>query len=492
MQDSNSTEVVKDLSTESINFDEVGTPVAHILLPAQTYRDVGTYSLVYDAATWEDDRREPKDPQPFLEMTTCIDDGTLQFTCTFPFLDAIRDATCAELRKSGPVPLEPQIYRCTDFIAQDTQSVCYRIEMINPNLLALYADDADPKDLKYTNLSFKRLGLGGTILFLFSIMEVEMSYNGAELTAFVRKYDPDVVGGAGNRHIVTGTWSGVSSNITSTQVVAEAAAVQNNIFFALDSNFTSRIASQSTSGVFSGSVPEADKNGAEKLSGLDLSLEKLEGDTQSLIHNAMLYHMDENQRKYYTGQNRPRVGNFYDEVPIELGPNLNQPTADWLKKKYIPMWIANCIMCISDEKVANWHHKFSTAERKRIRYWWTGSGKKFMSQEPYYCRLNEMCSRIATLRVVPELKDYMNDTNRGSAVATVLSLDTKGLTRGKRWAAALYNYHRIGPGLAQLAQKSGEKKLQKICTLMQTLDPVPLKLLPGESPLQEQPLSINL
>ncbi|KAM0087645.1 hypothetical protein ACKRZS_000177 [Fusarium odoratissimum] len=149
-------------------------------------------------------------------------------------------------------------------------------------------------------------------------------------------------------------------------------------------------------------------------------------------------------------------------------------------------------MSMSDEKVAGWRYKFETAERKRIRYWWTGSGKKCMSQDPFYCRLNEMCSRIATIRIVPELKSFINDTNNGSTIATKLLMDTKGLTGGKRWAAALCNYHGICPGIAQLAQKSSEKKLQKVCTLMQALDPVPLKLLPDEPPLQEQPLSIKL
>ena len=160
--------------------------------------------------------------------------------------------------------------------------------------------------------------------------------------------------------------------------------------------------------------------------------------------------------------------------------------------RYIPMWIANRIMAISEEKVASWCYKFDTEERKRIRYWWTGTGKKCMSKDPFYCRLNELSSRIATLRMVPELKDYINNTNSGSTAATKLLLDTKGLTGGKRWATALYNYHGFGPGLAQLAQKSSEKKLQKICTLMQTLDPVPLILLPDEPPLKEQPLSIKL
>ena len=59
------TEGAEDLSTKSINFDEVGTPIVHLPLPPQTYRDVATYSLVYDAAAWEDHRQEPKDPRPF-------------------------------------------------------------------------------------------------------------------------------------------------------------------------------------------------------------------------------------------------------------------------------------------------------------------------------------------------------------------------------------------------------------------------------------------
>ena len=142
--------------------------------------------------------KNPKTLGRFLEMTTCIDDETFQFACTFPLMDAIRDAACEELRKSGPLPLEPQLYRCTNYLAPDTKNTCYRIEIINPNLRALYADNADPKDLKYTKLSFKRLGLEDTVPFIFSIMEVELNYNGSELAVFDRKYDSYAVGGGGD------------------------------------------------------------------------------------------------------------------------------------------------------------------------------------------------------------------------------------------------------------------------------------------------------
>ncbi|KFA52711.1 hypothetical protein S40293_11298 [Stachybotrys chartarum IBT 40293] len=95
--------------TESVNFDKAKIPVIHLPLTRRTYQDVGTYSLLCDIATWEDHWQESKDYQPFLEMTTCIDDHTLQFTGRFPLLDAIRDAACAKLRKSGPLPLESQM-----------------------------------------------------------------------------------------------------------------------------------------------------------------------------------------------------------------------------------------------------------------------------------------------------------------------------------------------------------------------------------------------
>ncbi|KFA71799.1 hypothetical protein S40288_11262 [Stachybotrys chartarum IBT 40288] len=95
--------------TKSVNFDKAKIPVIHLPLTRRTYQDVGTYSLLCDIATWEDHWQESKDYQPFLEMTTCIDDHTLQFTGRFPLLDAIRDAACAKLRKSGPLPLESQM-----------------------------------------------------------------------------------------------------------------------------------------------------------------------------------------------------------------------------------------------------------------------------------------------------------------------------------------------------------------------------------------------
>jgi hypothetical protein len=70
--------------------------------------------------------------------------------------------------------------------------------MLRADLLALAADDADLTHLKYTHLSFKNLGFEETLPFVFSLLRVEVSYNGMEMTAFARTPSPAMVGRSGD------------------------------------------------------------------------------------------------------------------------------------------------------------------------------------------------------------------------------------------------------------------------------------------------------
>ena len=120
-----------------------------------------------------------------------------------------------------------------------------------------------------------------------------------------------------------------------------------------------------------------------------------------------------------------------------------------------------------------------------------------MSQSPAYGRLNELCSRHCTLRSCSEdLHAYLADSTQGNRTISVgdpdVVLQTTTLTGGQRWAAALFNSQCIGPALNELTYKAQQLQLQKICHILQVLDPIPVMADTPPDLSKPRPLSVQL
>lgn len=223
-------------------------------------------------------------------------------------------------------------------------------------------------------------------------------------------------------------------------------------------------------------VPTQDEVGAKQL--YDMSLPDIHEPTQKLIYNTMRYHMTETDHKAFIGIDQPKVGETSAfEVPRELGPDLEAGMRKWLQEQYIPAWIAVRICQISDLDKEHFRKALNNKQRKKLEYWWNGKGPQCMTRSDHYNRLNALAARHATLRAIPPLKAFKDDTNTGTTNPLLLptgtssntkqnstgKVNTTTLTGGKRWAAALYNLVGVGPKMHELVKDLGNFS-KSVCT----------------------------
>lgn len=201
-------------------------------------------------------------------------------------------------------------------------------------------------------------------------------------------------------------------------------------------------------------VPQDEKVGANELATLQLPSD-LQKATQGLIYNVMLYHMDASDRKKFIGVEQPSVGSSADQVPSDLGPNMESGLRDWITSKYIPAWLTQRISTMGDMNKDAFRRQLTVKQRKRLRYWWEGKGKSCMSQDDHYNHLNAVAANYTLRRTVPRVNDFLEDDNKGNTAKTKYKLATTDLNGGKRWATALFNIKSYGPGLSSLAQDAG-------------------------------------
>ena len=165
------------------------------LLPAvpPTYDPVDSYDLKYS---------EPgtSNFQVYGDLCTIYDKDRGGFGCRLPMIDKIRDASYAKAQ-SGPINPKftsiPEWYNSQITLDATTGDPIYSFTLIYPDILASCADNYDPTNPAYQNLTFKGLGINVSLPFIFQSMSVAVNTDGDQLTGKVSKYSPLKVGQQG-------------------------------------------------------------------------------------------------------------------------------------------------------------------------------------------------------------------------------------------------------------------------------------------------------
>lgn len=324
--------------------------------------------------------------------------------------------------------------------------------------------------------------------------------DGDLLVGNVIKYDPEKLGMQGVQCPVSGSSMAPPETLFTAAVVNDLADIEHSMDIH-DTSWAHVSPAPPLMVLFEVDErpPADDHMGANKLSGILPGTKELHQTTQDLIFRTMLYHMTTEERSF-TGQNQPGMSSGdHNWTEQEIPPSMVKTSAkDWLQTKYIPAWISNRILAISDTVKKDWRFNFTDEDRKRLNYWWTGKGSKCMCKDTNYNNLNALAARLATLRHSPGLKNYVEDGRSGDHVATTAGeVDTTSLSRGKRWAAALYNswattrLHELDLSMDHV--REGEvDKLQQLGNVLQCLDPIPQTAPDGGWTDNNKPYAIRL
>ena len=466
---------------------------------APTYEPVDSFALKYTPT---------KDAQAehYGDMCTTYLDEIQTFTCKLPMIDKIRDAAYAKAQNGDDKAKFagiPEWYSASISVDFKTNSPTYSFEMLYPDVLASCADAYDPKKPTYENLKFTGLGSkfkDFSLPFIFQSMSMATNADGDLLVGNVIKYNPEKLGMEGVQCALSGSSMAPSETLFTAAVVKDLAGIEPS----MDIHDPSWAHSSPASHLMAlyevdDRPPAEDHSGASKLSGLLPGTKELHQTAQDLIFRTMLYHMTTEERNF-TGQNQPGISKSdHDWTEQEIPPAMANTSAKvWLQTKYIPAWISNRILEISDTVKKDWQYNFTDDDRKRLNYWWTGKGSNCMCKDTNYNNLNALAARLSTLHHSPGLQNYIDDGRAGDQVATTAGkVSTTTLSGGKRWAAALYNSWattRLGElDISMDHVREGEvDKLQQIGNVLQCLDPIPQKA-PDEGWTNEnKPYAIRL
>lgn len=88
--------------------------------------------------------------------------------------------------------------------------------------------------------------------------------------------------------------------------------------------------------------------------------------SQTLLQNMMLFHMEADARTNFLQTQPPQ------NLPIELGSNLQSDLKTWIRNTYGPAYISFMISQIKSGTV-NWRGNFDDTQKEKIWYWWSGS-----------------------------------------------------------------------------------------------------------------------
>ncbi|KAJ4371940.1 hypothetical protein N0V85_009084 [Neurospora sp. IMI 360204] len=409
-------------------------------LPAPKYTEIDRYNVSYDIDPWIDGKAAPTRPVPLFDVYTTVVDESRTVVCRIPILDQLRDGLIAKSQKKFnlALPTAPELYNSV--MSSDAQgNVLFQFNALEPDLISRSADNYDPANpsvLRYSSLAFTKLGVQEVLPLVFSKMRLTLSWDGQSVSGVVRECDPTMVGFDGARHLISGTWH--DPNASSKRAQLANGTVGTKPGSPLDimraahlppGNVAVRLSASS-------SILPSDLNaGARELASLALPGNTVHEKSQELLLRTMKFHMSDDDLKNFMGESRPTEGPGEDQVPSELGTNLDVDAQSWLQFKYIPAFIGRMICNASADTKKTWRRSLTAAEEKQINYWWTGKGRGCLSQDPIYNRLNEIAARQAVLSVAPRLQDYLSSPRGGAA-----------------WAKTLYDTQSKGPALNQIAE----------------------------------------
>ncbi|KAF2093974.1 hypothetical protein NA57DRAFT_80979 [Rhizodiscina lignyota] len=429
------------------------------------------YNLSYDTSDWVDGQATAKTPAAYLQIYTANENTSQHFTCRIPDLDTLRDKVCEKLQSDQSIKLEtvPNLYDCFNLV-NDDQTASFYFTMKYASIIASAADNYDDKNPKYSNLTFKNLGLDLQLPFIFSSMRLTLNWDGSAMSGIIREFDPTMLDDDGKRHFVQGSVADedvpaevvrafVSKNTVGNQPEAPL-ALKNSAHLPPKAPAVAMVETAANS------LPDNYSDGAKELSTLPLDNSQLSQDSNFLLYLAAKFQMKVDDLKTFTDGVRPIEGMTKGQLPAELASNLPGNLATWLQEEYIPAFISTKIISLDPSVKAAWRINFSDIETGKVTHWFNGKGKGCLSQVPEYTQLNELMSTYATLQEFPRIQDYLSDTEPDPVTKKV---------GGEKWAEALYNSQGRSFALAAMANTtnvSGTSRMQVICNVLNTLSPI--------------------
>ncbi|KAF4550710.1 Hypothetical protein D9617_16g014990 [Elsinoe fawcettii] len=171
---------------------------------------------------------------------------------------------------------------------------------------------------------------------------------------------------------------------------------------------------------------------------------------QTMMSNVMQWHMDDNEREIFFGATQQPP-----DLPVELTTLLPTNVANWVKDTYARAYI--CSMMSANPGSIRSNYQFTAAERKQVRYFWTGHGAGTLAQSAEYKLLDRAIQRASLRKLYPPVQDAYA---AGTGVQTSNSLLGFYMTPGSPAFGQLNN---VDPS-------SGTSMLTKVCAIMDALD----------------------
>ncbi|KAG8409171.1 hypothetical protein J3459_017659 [Metarhizium acridum] len=365
---------------------------------------LGEWQMTYDRSVWppeEADRTEPKDPRD----AGTIEDGwwTAQGVdipgVRLPSIDNLRD----QINQKHGQQLRDFYQVAAKLYIGDNADDTYDLYSVRWDRAPLvpFVSDAGLDVRKTFDVGFSDLDIDMTIPALFQEMTLKLddsNWDNETITGYFFEYDPTKRGNKGNRHLVTGTLKNPEAvhayRSKISQAYAAIARPEQTDDVAGDRPRPAWI----TEGLLTSTT--SIKN-LMNLAGYDEK--SVHNETQSLIKEMMLYHMDDKQRDKILQQPKPVIDK---DIPASLADNLPQKLKDFFKDKYAPAFICRYV-----GRTSKYMKDFKPQEMNDLWYWWQGNGKKSLSQSQEYNDINRLSSREAMFQANKEqLEAYLADS----------------------------------------------------------------------------------
>ncbi|KAK5995103.1 hypothetical protein PT974_03497 [Cladobotryum mycophilum] len=235
------------------------------------------------------------------------------------------------------------------------------------------------EDVKIFDIKFPQLGLNMNLPVLFQELYLDFDWWVDSFYGALYESAPDMRGMMGNRHLIRADYVGpynIQLRSKVSQAFAAVADPSSPASPAQPASITDELVT----------YKEPELNDLVRFVGYNEEI--VHTTTQTYIQHMMYYHMDQDDRKEFTNQERPT------NLPRALANDLPSKFKAFFKDKYAPAFL-----CRSIESFAKYSAQFTETEKERLWYWWEGNGEKCLSRSQEYNDLNNIAS-IETMKIL--------------------------------------------------------------------------------------------
>ncbi|KAF7596915.1 hypothetical protein BBP40_011960 [Aspergillus hancockii] len=402
-----------------------------------------TIKTTVDRDAWpaESDFHQPTNPMDGveIELGTYLTEEGYQFTnVQVPVLDKLQQ----QLNSKTGKDLE-SFYRatCTTTKTAIEATVTFHRAPLIP-FISNAGLDVDVFDVDFQST----VGIDLTLPVLFQELVVELDEFFYDTTGALYEYEPGVRAAKGTRHIVVGEESD-----SSRQAFFNALRAKVSFAYAPYSkpgavNALNDVPERQPAKITKRLLNERDPDIDDLINLTGYEDQSVHDASQTLINDAMFYHMDDDDRENFTSRGKPTT------LPDSLASGLSQSIKNFLHDKYAPAYL--CRSVVTTEK---YESKFTDKERKKLWYWWEGNGDNCLAKSKEYSDL----SNLATIEAVKQM--------HRSTLDKFLNNDPKG------WADKMVTTLQRGPVMDQFMAnpiREQQNVINKQCCIMNTLSPV--------------------